>query len=613
MPISTAASAAASLYAWFGRGFPLVLLTMISRAVLLLLPLAALAGCADLPRLPEFIGTPLPVSGTVVATPPGYGEALSGYLRGTIADMSGDTLRASGGYMATLVEDPDNLRLRERVFEMSLLEGDIPNALRLARTMPVEEGQAMPALVRAVGDVPAGRIGEARDEVRAATRVAPDLLQFRLISGYLALAQEAKGGAPTAAQVQAEVKALMDVPGPSVVRARKLYHVGRMWLKVGDTAKATAALEESNTLEKGALFTTLLLGNLYERAGHPDKAIELYRVFRAKNPQVALLEDEEARIARHELPPEFHSTLKQDMAVTLFDFGLLVWAQGAVTPARELLNLSLWLEGGDPYMLYYAGIVDEFAGATDKALAKYERIDDDSPVGLAARIRWAEALFRSGGKGSEARAKALDAVKRLERKRGDSSAVLRSVAEMSFDNKDFSTARDAYGKLIDGGNFNAQPNVMAALYFARGASEERLGRYEAAEKDLQMSLSLAPNTPSVLNYLGYMWAEHGWHVKEAIGMLQKALLLAPDDGATTDSLGWAYYMAGDYQTALFYLEKATDLTPDDPSVNAHLGDTYAKLGRDMEARRQWRRALGLLTPDNADDGLERQLKKKMGY
>ena len=58
---------------------------------------------------------------------------------------------------------------------------------------------------------------------------------------------------------------------------RRWYQIGRMWLSVGETAKARAALEQAREAEPGAFFTTLLLGQVYEQTGAADRAVALYR------------------------------------------------------------------------------------------------------------------------------------------------------------------------------------------------------------------------------------------------------------------------------------------------------------------------------------------------
>jgi len=74
-------------------------------------------------------------------------------------------------------------------------------------------------------------------------------------------------------------------------------------------------------------------------------------------------------------------------------------------------------------------------------------------------------------------------------------------------------------------------------------------------------------------------------------MLKRATELRPDDGAVTDSVGWAYYRLGQFDTAVEWLERASEQKGDDATVVEHLGDAYWHVGRQREARFEWERAL----------------------
>ncbi len=88
--------------------------------------------------------------------------------------------------------------------------------------------------------------------------------------------------------------------------------------------------------------------------------------------------------------------------------------------------------------------------------------------------------------------------------------------------------------------------------------------------------------------------------------------------AIVDSLGWVLYRLRRYEEAVEQLERAVELRPEDPVINAHLGDALWHVGRRIEARFQWHRALSLepeaqmipvlknklevgLVPDGSDD------------
>nr|WP_246408862.1 tetratricopeptide repeat protein [Parvularcula dongshanensis] len=135
--------------------------------------------------------------------------------------------------------------------------------------------------------------------------------------------------------------------------------------------------------------------------------------------------------------------------------------------------------------------------------------------------------------------------------------------------------------------------------FARGVGYVDAGDWPKGEEDLQAALTLAPDEPLVLNYLGYSYVERGERLEEALSMIERALELEPNSGAITDSLGWAHYQLGNYEQAVEYLERAVELEPGDDVITDHLGDAYWQLGRHKEASFEWRRVLEIeeLTPE----------------
>ncbi|MGQ0671251.1 MAG: tetratricopeptide repeat protein [Hyphomicrobium sp.] len=144
-------------------------------------------------------------------------------------------------------------------------------------------------------------------------------------------------------------------------------------------------------------------------------------------------------------------------------------------------------------------------------------------------------------------------------------------------------------------------------FYARGTCNERLKNWPAAEADLQRALTLMPDQPLVLNYLGYSWIDQGRNLKQGMALIEKAVALKPDDGYIVDSLGWAHFKQGNYKEAVRYLERAVELKPDDPVLNDHLGDALWRVGREREARFQWDQSLSL-KPEPED--IER-IKKKI--
>ncbi len=89
-------------------------------------------------------------------------------------------------------------------------------------------------------------------------------------------------------------------------------------------------------------------------------------------------------------------------------------------------------------------------------------------------------------------------------------------------------------------------------------------------------LVIDPKHAESYNYIGYMYAEKGTNLAEAIQLIQQALALEPENGYFIDSLGWAYYQQGRYPEALRELKRAVSLAKEDPVLYEHLGDAYLK-------------------------------------
>ena len=124
---------------------------------------------------------------------------------------------------------------------------------------------------------------------------------------------------------------------------------------------------------------------------------------------------------------------------------------------------------------------------------------------------------------------------------------------------------------------------------------------------LWAALQAAPNDPDMLNYLGYLWVDKGLRVQEGAEMIARAHALEPDNGNIQDSLGWAQFKQGQYETAVDTLEQAVDKEPANAEINDHLGDAYWKVGRRREAVWLWNRVLVLDPDDERRAAVERKI------
>src|SRR6185436_7530461 len=117
------------------------------------------------------------------------------------------------------------------------------------------------------------------------------------------------------------------------------------------------------------------------------------------------------------------------------------------------------------------------------------------------------------------------------------------------------------------------------------------GRSSDAEKLLRQMLTNEPSNARVLNHLGYLLANRGDQLDEAISLVRKALEADPDRPEYLDSLGWAYFKRGELNDAVKYLAAAAAKLPENSEVQDHLGDAYAKRGSMQDAIAAWNKAL----------------------
>jgi tetratricopeptide (TPR) repeat protein len=132
------------------------------------------------------------------------------------------------------------------------------------------------------------------------------------------------------------------------------------------------------------------------------------------------------------------------------------------------------------------------------------------------------------------------------------------------------------------------------FYYQLGATCERKGDYAEAEKYFEKCLRLAPDFTEAMNYLGYMWAEHGMKLEKARELVEKAVKADPKNAAYLDSLAWVLFKLNQPKEALPYALKAAELSEaPDATVCDHIGDIYAALNQLDKAREAWRKSLAI--------------------
>ncbi|HVU49110.1 MAG TPA: tetratricopeptide repeat protein, partial [Polyangia bacterium] len=218
----------------------------------------------------------------------------------------------------------------------------------------------------------------------------------------------------------------------------------------------------------------------------------------------------------------------------------------------------------------------------------------DAPEYLEARLRAAEVL-RDDHKLDEAdqaletaarKTSAADAAKADAAKVDRQGAVSLAIARSQIDEKRGDAVRAA--RRLD--EALAADADDARLVLARAAVDDRRGDWRHGLALAERLLGREPRNVEALNFAGFLAADHGQDLPAATKRLQAAVALSPGAGGIVDSLGWAYFRAGDLARAATFLEQAGRLEPDDPEILEHVGDLYAKRGERAKALETYRRA-----------------------
>jgi tetratricopeptide (TPR) repeat protein len=147
-------------------------------------------------------------------------------------------------------------------------------------------------------------------------------------------------------------------------------------------------------------------------------------------------------------------------------------------------------------------------------------------------------------------------------------------------------------------------------HFNLGVVYDKLGKLEAAVREMRRVIAINPKYSSAYNFIGYLYADRGENLDESVRLIKKALELEPDNGYFVDSLGWAYFKKGMLSEAMEKMEKAVSLIPNDTTVLDHMGDVYFKLKMNRKALEQWEKILKI---NPGDKNASRKIEKLKNF
>lgn len=591
-------------------------------------------------------------------------DPSSEYLNSELAELYAKTGRIRDAVLEAqeiLKRDPNNLeahRLLGRVYLRSLgdmqsgqsqavLKLTIEQFEELARLEPknVENHLLLGRLYRLNND-----LLKAEGAFKKAVEIQPDAEEAVTSLAYL---YNEEGDPKRAIAVLEAV--------PEEARSAKIFSaLGYTQEQQKNYKQAVTAYQKAVELDKENLDALRGLAQNLVYDNHPEAALEQYKAISEADPQDAQAYLRMADIYRRmgKFEPAIENLKKAaglvpDSLEVAYNIALVYEAQGkyeeAVPVLQKLLEKTVKADGsysaGDrnnrSVFLERLGTIYRTMHKTQPAIETFQKMlelgDENASRGYQQMIE----TYRDAKQWPQATATAKEAVAKLPQDRtlqfilagqladgnepdaalaqvksmlkggAEDREVYITLAQMNSRLKRWPEAEEA---LAQAGKLSDRDEEKEYVNFMLGSIYERQKKYEAAEETFKKILAGDPSNATVLNYLGYMLADRGLRLEEALGHIKKAVGLEPQNGAYLDSLGWAYFKMGNYDLAEENLRKATERIPNDPTIRDHLGDLYQKTGRLKLAAAHWERALeewGRSVPAEVESADVAKVQKKL--
>ncbi len=518
-------------------------------------------------------------------------EALRRYAQGRLLEEQGRRDLAIGEYSRALLLDDGAGSLARRMSEASAVSGEASRSLEFAvRALAIDPADARANWLKGTALLNLGRGRDALPPLEAAATLDSERVEYARALGRAAESVD---------RLDLALRSFRRAVWLEPDDAESWFQIAAGEARLGRFGAADTALAESmdlNPLRPGAYY---LQGLIHENLGRTGQAMDLYRQHLTAHPSdvatrrraVNLLARErrfeeawrEARLMAEALPDDRESSeIEADLA----------YSAGKGGEGDQVLRRMRKRWPDDPDVVSATVSLLARHGRGSQAVAEAEawvktRPDDVSSHLIAARAR---TLNREP-------AGALAHLERAIAIAPDSLAPRAMLARFYEHEKRGVEAEQAWAEAV------ARFPEHNGLAFDLAACRERIGDAVGAEAAVRDVLLREPDNPSALNFLGYLWADHGRNLDEAVDKIARALAQDPDNGAYIDSLGWAYYRQGRLAEARVQLERAARLTHGDPVVLEHLGDVYNELRLNDLAKEQYRLVLA------ADPGNPRVLAK----
>ena len=137
------------------------------------------------------------------------------------------------------------------------------------------------------------------------------------------------------------------------------------------------------------------------------------------------------------------------------------------------------------------------------------------------------------------------------------------------------------------------PELLSQFYSSLGSVYFKTDNWTECQNSFEQALIQNPDNATGLNNYAYYLALKKVQLDKALGIIQYAVSMQPNNAIYLDTFGFVLFQKKQYQNALVQLEIAAGIMQTDQEIWEHLGDTYFMLGNEAKALECWNKALTL--------------------
>jgi tetratricopeptide (TPR) repeat protein len=358
------------------------------------------------------------------------------------------------------------------------------------------------------------------------------------------------------------------------------YAVAVLALQAGDPEHAKKRASRAMELDPGYVRPQLLFARALMFEGETDDAIEYLAHLIGDSPNP----DPDARM---ELALMYMLTGRDDDALSQVN-QILLEQNGRVDALRLMAIINFraerldaaWddfedlLASGQYRMdaLYYLARIADYRGQHERAVRLYREVQFGSNTIFSQRR--ASALLAHRLDDEEGAFELLDGF--AEASPNNAVEVVALKAQLLISLNRFDEGLELYEKAI-----TFRPDNQN-LILGRAELLLQVGRLDEAIVEYRAAVKRWPDSAMAMNALGYTLADRTDQYDEAEKLIRKALAMNPESPAIIDSLGWVLYKLGQHEEGLAELQRAYE-GMNDPEVASHLVEVLSELERLDEA------------------------------